>query len=193
MKNPILILLVLCITISLSSCNSKPSLQKYFVEKMDDSSFLVVNIPIKLQELYTSDLSKQEAKTLKSIKKMNLLVFRTTSEEVDRYPSEAEQLSRILKQDRFEELITFRALESSGSVLFEGDPSDIDEGIIWLQNPEYGFGLIRVLGNKMNPAALMALVNKIDRNKLETEGAAQLAPLMDALKGLREEAKKRSD
>ena len=34
------------------SCGQGPSLQQYFVEKMDDSAFLIVNIPLNLDSLF---------------------------------------------------------------------------------------------------------------------------------------------
>lgn len=190
MKKSIFTSILCCLMLLLGACSSQPSLQKYFIEKMEDPAFLVVNLPINLQELFSEELNQEEKAILQSINKLNLLFFNTKGKDAERYQTEIGQLSQILEGDHFEELISFRAFESNGSVLFEGSSSDIDEGIIWLQSPKFGFGIIRILGNKMNPLALMTLIKKIDKEKLTTKGAEQLAPFMDTLKGLKEEAEK---
>ena len=190
MKKSIFTSILSCLMLLLGACSSQPSLQKYFIEKMEDPAFLVVNLPINLQELFSEELNQEETAILQSINKLNLLFFNTQGKDAERYQTEIGQLSQILEGDHFEELISFRAFESNGSVLFEGSSSDIDEGIIWLQSPKFGFGIIRILGNKMNPLALMTLIKKIDKEKLTTKGAEQLAPFMDTLKGLKEEAEK---
>lgn len=190
MKKSIFTSILCCLILLLGACSSQPSLQKYFIEKMEDPAFLVVNLPINLQELFSEELNQEEKAILQSINKLNLLFFNTKGKDAERYQTEIGQLSQILEGDHFEELISFRAFESNGSVLFEGSSSDIDEGIIWLQSPKFGFGIIRILGNKMNPLALMTLIKKIDKEKLTTKGAEQLAPFMDTLKGLKEEAEK---
>lgn len=190
MKKSIFTSILCCLMLLLGACSSQPSLQKYFIEKMEDPAFLVVNLPINLQELFSEELNQEETAILQSINKLNLLFFNTKGKDAERYQTEIGQLSQILEGDHFEELISFRAFESNGSVLFEGSSSDIDEGIIWLQSPKFGFGIIRILGNKMNPLALMTLIKKIDKEKLTTKGAEQLAPFMDTLKGLKEEAEK---
>ncbi len=190
MKKSIFTSILCCLILLLGACSSQPSLQKYFIEKMEDPAFLVVNLPINLQELFSEELNQEETAILQSINKLNLLFFNTKGKDAERYQTEIGQLSQILEGDHFEELISFRAFESNGSVLFEGSSSDIDEGIIWLQSPKFGFGIIRILGNKMNPLALMTLIKKIDKEKLTTKGAEQLAPFMDTLKGLKEEAEK---
>ena len=161
MKKSIFTSILSCLMLLLGACSSQPSLQKYFIEKMEDPAFLVVNLPINLQELFSEELNQEETAILQSINKLNLLFFNTKGKDAERYQTEIGQLSQILEGDHFEELISFRAFESNGSVLFEGSSSDIDEGIIWLQSPKFGFGIIRILGNKMNPLALMTLIKII--------------------------------
>lgn len=175
----------------LISCSSKPSLQKYFVEKMDDSTFLVVNIPLNLEAFFSDSLTVQETTSLRTIKKLNLLMYKVTKGAEADYEKEKAQLTDILMQDQFEELISFQTFGSNGRVLFEGDSENIDEAIIWLQSPEYGFGLIRVLGRQMNPATLFALINKIDQKEVVNQGPKQFGPLMDIFKGLKAESEKK--
>ena len=45
-------------------CEQGPSLQQYFVEKMDDLSFLIVNLPIKIDNLFKTILQPKIKKRL---------------------------------------------------------------------------------------------------------------------------------
>ena len=60
MKNKSSLWICLLIGIVVVSCDKKPSLQSYYVDKMDDSSFLIVNLPLQLDSLFSDDLSSKE-------------------------------------------------------------------------------------------------------------------------------------
>ena len=47
-------------------------------------------------------------------------------------------------------------------VNFLGEADAIDEIIIYGSDKELGFALVRVLGNKMDPAKMMKLVNEVN-------------------------------
>ena len=49
------ILLILGVT---SSCNKRVSLQSYYVDKMEDASFLIINVPFKLESFFKQNLSE---------------------------------------------------------------------------------------------------------------------------------------
>jgi len=62
----------------------------------------------------------------------------------------------------------FKAFDKAqGNFLFEGETNSIDEGIVFLSVDEMGFGLLRILGDQINPAALLTLNKKIDSDQLE--------------------------
>ena len=65
----------LFISVFLVSCGKKPSLQSYYVNKMDDSSFLIVNLPLRLDSLFNKDLSLSEQSAVSSVDKLNLLLY----------------------------------------------------------------------------------------------------------------------
>ena len=62
MKKRAAILMTLLIGIIVNSCEQAPSLQQYFVEKMDDSSFLIVNLPIQIDSYFKKKLLIQKGK-----------------------------------------------------------------------------------------------------------------------------------
>ena len=62
MKKRAAILMTLLIGIIVNSCEQAPSLQQYFVEKMDDSSFLILNLPIQIDSYFKKKLLIQKGK-----------------------------------------------------------------------------------------------------------------------------------
>ena len=76
MKKRALILITLIIGIVTNSCEQAPSLQQYFVEKMDDSSFLIVNLPIQIDSLFQEDTTDSEREVIANIGKLNLLFYK---------------------------------------------------------------------------------------------------------------------
>lgn len=171
-------------------CSSKPSLQQYFVEKMDDSSFLVVNVPLNLNSMYTDSLQAEDLETIRSIRKLNVLILQSKGVSEARYQTELETITRVLAYNQFDKLMEFRAFQTNGSILLQGDPSDIDEGVLWIQDPKYGFALIRVLGNKINPQALVELAQKMDPDKFDAAGFEQFGPLREIFDNLSQEGEK---
>ena len=62
----------------------------------------------------------------------------------------------------------FRAFDhAQGNLLIEGATDQINEGIVFIEAEQFGFGVLRILGSQINPGALLSLSNKIDPNQLE--------------------------
>ena len=73
MKKKAFYFLTLLAGIVTISCEQGPSLQQYCVEKMDDPSFLIVNLPIKIDSLFKDNITAQEQKAIANVGKLNLL------------------------------------------------------------------------------------------------------------------------
>ena len=58
------------------SCEQGPSLQQYFVEKMEDPSFLILNLPIQLDSIFQKDITAKDRELISSIGKLNLLFYK---------------------------------------------------------------------------------------------------------------------
>jgi hypothetical protein len=58
----------------LSSCNSEPSLQKYFVENTENKNFIALDVSPDI--LNVDKLSVAQSDALKSFDKMNVLAFK---------------------------------------------------------------------------------------------------------------------
>ena len=52
--------------------------------------------------------------------------------------------------------------KTKGKVLYVGAENDIDEGVVYVRNSDMGLVVVRVLGEAMNPGALLLLAQKIN-------------------------------
>ena len=157
------------------NCTQGPTLQSYFVEKMDDPTFLIVNLPFKLDKLFTKDLTATEQEALASVGKLNLLFYRFRSGEETKFKNE---LNTILAHNKYQHLMDFKAFDKGqGKLLFEGATDKIEEGIVFLSATDKGFGVLRILGSEINPAILMGLIKKVDPDQLEEQLKSSTASL----------------
>ena len=60
----------------LSSCNSEPSLQKYFVENTENKNFIALDISSSILNVDPAKLSLEQQQALQSFEKMNILAFK---------------------------------------------------------------------------------------------------------------------
>ncbi|MEK9614328.1 MAG: DUF4252 domain-containing protein, partial [Flavobacteriaceae bacterium] len=176
---------VLLIAVGLSSCNQSPSLQGYYVEKLEDPSFLIVNIPVQLKTLFNEDLTLEENKVIESVGKLNLLFYQKKEGKEDEYKNELLTLNSILSQKRYQHLMDFKAFDQAkGSFLFEGEIDQVEEGIVFLSSEKMGFGVLRMIGSNINPALLMQLIKKMDADKLEDQIKSSVGSLFKDEKAL---------
>lgn len=141
----------------LMACNSEPSLQKYYVNHQEEQDFVVVDVPSSLFLGNQSGLSEKDQKVLKSIKKANVLAYPLTGENLKTYMKQKETIKNILKNDRYKLLMRFGASGKNVRMYYEGDDDAIDEVVVFGYDDEKGFAVARVLGDKMNPSALLKL------------------------------------
>ena len=62
--------------LSLTSCNQKPSLEKYFVTSAEDKSFVQIDINPSILNVNKTQLTKEQQTALSSFDKMNVLAFK---------------------------------------------------------------------------------------------------------------------
>ena len=178
MKKKSIFYVSLLVVVLFVNCTQGPTLQSYFVEKMDDPTFLIVNLPFKLDKLFTKDLTATEQEALASVGKLNLLFYRFRSGEETKFKSELNQLNTILAHNKYQHLMDFKAFDKGqGKLLFEGATDKIEEGIVFLSATDKGFGVLRILGSEINPAILMGLIKKVDPNQLEKQLKSSTASL----------------
>lgn len=160
-----------------SACSSTQSLQEYYVDSSQNPNFLSFDIPASVLNLEKVDLPQTQQTAIESLRKLNILAFRKTAENAAEYKIEKTNVKAILKNDKFIELMKMNTPYGKATIKYLGDEDAIDEVIIYGDSDDKGFAVIRILGNDMNPANIMQLMQAIQKSDYKGEGLGQLQDL----------------
>lgn len=163
-----------------SGCSSGPSLQEYFVSNSENPNFLALDVPANILNLREADLDQTQVEALRSLRKLNILAFRKTDENTAAFTSERAKVDKILKNSDFKELMKLNSKFAKGVIKYTGEGDAIDEVIIYGSSEDKGFALIRVLGEDMNPAHLMQLMQAVENADIDGEGLRELSDLFQS-------------
>lgn len=163
----------------LISCNSEPSLQKYFVENTENKDFIALDVSTDILNLDKAKLSAEQTEALNSFDKMNILAFKANDKNQVEFEAERVKLKAILKNPKYQELMKVGSGKDGASVSFVGTDDNIEEFIIFANRKENGFAVVRVLGKNMNPNNIMTLMSILKESKIDME---QLKPLQQLVK-----------
>ncbi|MEL4307525.1 DUF4252 domain-containing protein [Joostella sp. CR20] len=176
LKNSIVLFLL---SLVLFSCGSDtPSLQEYYVNNAENPNFISLDIPSSILNIATTTLTEKEKEAYESVKKLNVLAFKLNGENDEAYQAEKSTIQTILKDEKYEELMVINSGKYKGTVKYLGTDEAIDEVILFGSDDENGFALVRVLGNKMKPENMMALVEAVEK------GAVDSGAIESQLKGI---------
>ncbi|MBQ4821741.1 DUF4252 domain-containing protein [Aquimarina sp. MMG016] len=178
MKNIVKAISVACIAL-LMSCNSEPSLQKYFVDHQEDNDFLAVDLPSSLIDTDKVKLTDDEKEALNSIKKVNVLALPLKGDVEKRFEEEKSTIDKILSDDKYETLMRFGSNGVKAVLKFQGEEDDIDEVIVFASHQEKGLALVRVLGDNMRPENMVKLMNAIDKGDVDLGSLENIAKTFD--------------
>ncbi len=153
---------LIIITVIFVSCDSYPSLQKYYVDNQENAGFISADFPASIIQLKNEDSSDEIKETLKSIKKVNFIGFKLTEDNKSEYEVEKLKVAEILKNPKYQELIRGNYGTKSMTIKFLGEPDAIDEVIIFGADKGLGFAVVRILGNNMDPSKMIALSKEIN-------------------------------
>lgn len=167
-------------SLMLLSCNSEPSLQKYFVESTDAKDFIAVDVSANILRLDKSKITAEESETLKTFEKMNILAFKADANNQAKFEAEKIKLNAILKDKKYQELMKMSRGKDGGAVYFVGENDAIEEFILYGSEKDSGFAIVRVLGDNMNPASIMTMLSILKKADMDF---AQLKPLEAMVKG----------
>ncbi len=169
---------VLATIILLSSCASQQSLQEYYVDNQENPNFIALDIPASILQMEEVELSDVQKEAVESLRKFNLLAFRKTSENVSEYKAEKAKVKEILKNEDFVELMKINSSYGKGVIKYLGEDDAIDEVIIYGDNKDQGFALIRVLGKDMNPGHVIHLMQAIQKSDYKGEGLGEIGKFL---------------
>ncbi|KLT70863.1 MULTISPECIES: DUF4252 domain-containing protein [Flavobacterium] len=165
--------------LTLLSCKSEPSLQKYFVENTDNKNFIALDISPSILNLDKAKLSTEQSEALNSFDKMNILAFKANATNKAEFETERTKVKAILKDPKYQELMKFGSGKEGASISYVGTDENIEEFIVFANRKESGFAVVRVLGKNMNPNNIMTLMSVLQKSKIDME---QLKPLEQLIK-----------
>ena len=161
-------------TFLMSSCNNKPSLQKYFVENTDNKNFIALDLSPSILNIDAAKLTTEQNAALKSFDKMNILAFKLDAKNKPEFEVERIKVNEILKDEKYQQLMKFGSGKEIASVSFVGDIEHIEEFILFANKKENVFAVIRILGKDMNPNGIMTMMSVLQKTDIDVE---QLKPL----------------
>lgn len=171
-------LLALVATV-LVSCNQEPTLQKYYVDNSDNKEFITLDIAPNIINTDSLELSEEEKKALKSLHKFNVLFYKADSIDKTKYVAEKDKVKNLLKTDEYEELMKVNSADGGFSINIKGEGSKLDEIVLFAHQSENGFGVVRILGDDMEPADAGVIAGLLQKANLDME---QLKPLQEMMK-----------
>ena len=170
---------LIALSLLLVSCNSEPTLQKFFVENRENKDFISLDISPTILNVEKANLTGEQKKALESFKKMNIIAFKADGKNSAAYEAEKSKLNTILKDENYQQLIKVGSGSQGASVSFVGTEDNIKEFIFYANKKENGFAVVRVLGDKMNPNDVMNMMSVLQKANVDLE---QLKPLQDIMK-----------
>jgi len=171
-------LLIGILLITFASCSSEQSLQEYYVDNSENPNFLSFDVPVSVLNLKETELSEKQKEAVSSLNKLDILAFKKTTENSTTYEAEKTSVATILKNEDFVELMKMNTPYGKATVKYLGDEDAIDEVVIYGDNKDKGFALIRVLGDDMNPANMLQLLQAIQKSDYKGEGFEKLEGLL---------------
>ncbi len=167
---------MLAVVLLMAACQQEPTLQKYFVEKSEQPNFINIDLPPSVLGINKDSIAPNQIAAFDAFKKINVLAFQENETNKAKYIEERDNVVKILKNPKYQQLMKFGKGKDVASISFVGDENHIDEFIIYANQSESGFAIVRVLGDDMNPNQIMAMVTALQTNKIDM---SQLKPLQD--------------
>ena len=170
---------ILLVSLCLESCNSEPTLQKYFVENTENKDFIALDISSDILDVNKAKLSVAQTDALHSFDKINVLAFKLTDQNKSQFETEKEKINLILKDAKYQQLMKFNSGKQGASVSYVGTDDHIDEFVFFANKNDTGFAVVRVLGKDMNPTNILNMISVLKESKIDLE---QLKPLQEFIK-----------
>ncbi|MFI1771549.1 DUF4252 domain-containing protein [Thalassobellus citreus] len=166
-------------TAILVSCSSGVSLQSYFVDKQETKNFISQDIPLSMMKIDKTSFSEEQNEAYNSVSKLNFLGFKADEDNAEELKEEIETVKTILSDSKYNDLMEFNDKGNKIVVKYIGTEETADEVVVFGSSKELGFGVVRILGNNMNPDKMVTLVGAVQKTGVDKN---QLANVMDFFK-----------
>ena len=124
-------------------------------------------------------LTVVQKEALQSFEKINVLAFKLNDKNKAEFEIERAKVNLILKDKKYQQLMKFGSGKEGASVSFVGADEHIEEFILFANQKETGFAVVRVLGKDMNPTHIMNMMSVLQQSRIDLD---QLKPLQELLK-----------
>ncbi len=91
------------------------------------------------------------------------------------YLTESKKVKNILADNAYKPLIKYGGNNKGAVIKYLGSDNAIEEVVIYGTDETKGFGIVRVLGNDMNPAQLIELIEVLKKSKPNSESFKDIA------------------
>lgn len=164
---------------ALTSCSNDKSLQKYLVEKQDDNNFVKIDLATSLLNAEGNDFSEEEKNILNTVKKINVVAFPLTDDNMAEYEIEKQNAIDVLSQEKYKTLMKYGSNSRGATLKYLGEEEAIDELIVFASDNEMGFAVFRLLGDNMRPEDMLKLMKGIDKGDIDVSSLKSLGNLLD--------------
>lgn len=174
-----LFIIALLSSLLFGSCNSEPTLQKYFVENTENKDFIALDISSNILNVDKAKLTVVQKEALQSFDKINVLAFKLNEENKSQFETERAKVNLILKDSIYQQLMKFGSGKEGASVSYVEKGGKINEFVFFANKKDVGFAVVRVLGKDMNPTNIVNMISVLKDSKIDLE---QLKPLQELIK-----------
>lgn len=149
--------LIITLSVVLVSCNSEPSLQRYFVDHQEQPNFISQDLPVSMVKIDKTNFTEEQNEAFESVRRLNFLGFNINDTNKDVYTAELDKVKLILKQEKYQDLMEFSDKGRKILVKYIGDDEEADEVVLFGSAEDMGFAVVRILGSDMSPEKMVTL------------------------------------
>lgn len=161
MKKLKYIITLFVLTLVFTSCKNEKTLQEYIVESHDKPEFINFDVPTSFIQLKNEMVSNEIKEAVKSIRKINVIALQIKENNKLKYEAEKAELKKILKSDNYKDLMSMKYNGINVKLYYTGETNEIDEIIAFGYGDKFGVGVARLLGDEMNPALIMEMMQHV--------------------------------
>lgn len=157
------------------SCKSEPSLQKYMVKKSENNNFIALDLGADVLKVGQDKLTSDEKEALKAFKKLNILAFKKNETNEEQFQTEKAEVQNILKENsKYEQLMSIGTAGQGGAVYVVGKDDAYDEFVLFGNEKEVGFAIVRIIGKNISMNNIMNFMSVLKKSNIDNE---KLKPL----------------
>ena len=163
----------------LTSCGNNTSLQSYYVDHQEAKNFMTQDLPLSMIDIDKSKFSEAQTEAYNSVNKLNFLGYKASETDAETFKTEVAKVKSILSDRKYNDLMEFSDKGNKIYVKYIGTDDEADEVVIFGSAKDMGFGIVRILGDDMNPEKMVTLINALQNANVE-EG--QIEDIMNFFK-----------